>query len=130
MSTYTSAVAEQITDLRAAFPDKKVIADPDGAGGAYVTVKPIDPGPTFIQSESTLGFQITNLCPHADIYPVFLSPDLKRVDGRDHISPFTVVSWRNQPALQFSTRTNPHDPQKDTAATKVAQVIEWLAIRE
>lgn len=131
MSGYAPTVAVQIAELETAFTGRKVNSEPDGDGGAYVIVDPIDPGPAFVQRTTWLGFHLTNMCPDAAIYPVYLGADLQRVDGAGHKAPFTPVpSWHNRPALQFSARTTPHVPERDTAATKVAEVIEWLAVRE
>lgn len=129
MTGYTPAVAEQIGELKAQFTDDAVTVESDGAGGAYVVISPIDPGPAYQQRESWLGFQITYLCPDADIYPVFLSPALKRVDGGPHTPPITQQTWRDQPALQYSLRSPQRDPRTETAAIKVAGVIACLAER-
>lgn len=126
---YTPAVAEQIAELRTQFADKTVTAESDGAGGAFVVINPIDPGPAYRQCESWLGFQITHMCPDAAIYPVYLSPDLERADGEAHKPPITVGSWRGRPALQYSLKDVQHHPESDTAAIKAAGVIACLAER-
>ena len=129
MTGYTRAVAEQVEELKAQFSDKAVIAEPDGAGGAYVVINPIDPGPAYRQRSCWLGFQITYLCPDADIYPVFLDPNLVRVDEKPHTAPITPVTWRGRDALQYSLRSPHRDPEIDTAAIKAAGVIACLADR-
>jgi hypothetical protein len=127
---YTGAVAEQVEELKAQFADKTVTAEPDSAGGAYVVIDPIDPGPAYQQRESWLGFQITNMCPDADIYPVFLSPSLVRVDGKPHTAPITAATWRGRDALQYSLKSPQRNPEVDTAAIKAAGVIACLAERQ
>lgn len=129
MTGYTKAVAEQVEELMVQFADKTVTAEPDGAGGAYVKIDSIDPGPAYQQRGSWLGFQITYLCPDADIYPVFLSPDLVRVDGQAHTAPITPARWRGWDALQYSLKSAQRDPEIDTAAIKAAGVIACLAER-
>jgi hypothetical protein len=126
---YTGAVAVQVEELKAQFPDKTVNAEPDGAGGAYVVIDPIDPGPAYQQRECWLGFQVTYLCPDADIYPVFLDPTLVRVDGNPHTAPITPVTWRGRDALQYSLKSAHRDPEIDTAAIKAVGVIACLAER-
>jgi hypothetical protein len=126
---YTTAVAQQVEELKAQFADKMVTAEPDGAGGAYVVIDPIDPGPAYQQRTCWLGFQITYLCPDADIYPVFLGPNLVRVDGNPHTPPITPAKWRERDALQYSLRSAQRDPAIDTAAIKAAGVIACLAER-
>ena len=129
MTGYTKAVAEQVEELKAQFAGKTVTAEPDGAGGAYVVIDPIDPGPAYQKRQSWLGFQITYLCPDADIYPVFLSPDLVRVDGKAHAAPISPAKWRDRDALQYSLKSPQRDPEVDTAAIKAAGVIACLAER-
>jgi hypothetical protein len=126
---FTKTVAEQVEELKAQSVGRTVTAEPDGTGGAYVVIDPIDPGPAYQQRESWLGFQITYLCPDADIYPVFLSPDLVRVDGNAHTAPITPAKWRGRDALQYSLRSPQRDPEIDTAAIKTAGVIACLAER-
>jgi hypothetical protein len=126
---YAPAVAEQIEELKTQFAGKTVAAEPDSNGGAYVVISPIDPGPAYKQRESSLSFQITYLCPDADIYPVFLSAGLERVDGQQHTPPITHGTWRDQPALQYSLRSPQRDPGTETAAIKAAGVIACLAER-
>jgi hypothetical protein len=130
MAGYTAAVAAQVEELRAQFAGGTVTAEPDGAGGAYVVIDPIDPGPAYQRRESWLGFQITYLCPDADIYPVFLSPDLARADGMPHAAPITPAQWRGRDALQYSLKSAQRDPGVDTAAIKAAGVIACLAERQ
>jgi hypothetical protein len=130
MTGYTKAVAEEVEDLRAQFADKAVTAEPDGAGGAYVVIDTIDPGPAYQQRESWLGFQITYLCPDADIYPVFLRGDLVRVDGKAHAAPFAPAKWHGRDALQYSLKSAQRNPEIDTAAIKAAGVIACLADRQ
>jgi hypothetical protein len=129
VSGYTAAVAEQVEELKAHFADKMVTTEPDGSGGAYVVINAIDPGPAYKQRESWLGFQITYLCPDADVYPVYLSADLQRVDGQPHTAPITPVTWRNRSALQYSLRSPQRDPQTETATIKAAGVIACLRER-
>ena len=129
MTGYTTAVAEQLEELRAQFADKTVTAEPDGSGGAYVVIDPIDPGPAYRQRKCWIGFQITYLCPDTDIYPVFLDPGLVRVDGKTHTPPITPAKWRDRDALQYSLRSPQRDPEVDTAAIKAAGVIACLAER-
>lgn len=128
-SGFTPAVAEQIEELRVQFPGKTVTAEPDDAGGAYVMISPIDPGPAYKQRESWLGFQISYLCPDSDIYPLFLRPDLERVDGQPHKPPITKAEWRKRSVLQYSLRSPQRDPATETAAIKAAGVIACLAER-
>ncbi|MBR7829906.1 hypothetical protein KDK95_26615 [Actinospica sp. MGRD01-02] len=129
MTGYLPAVAGQIEELVAQYAAKTVLHEPNGSGGAYIVIDSIDPGPAYIQRESWLGFVITHQCPDADIYPVFLSGELRRVDGKPHTPPFTPTTWHDRSALQFSLRSPHHNPAIDTAAIKAAGVVACLAER-
>ncbi|MCZ7579107.1 MAG: hypothetical protein M5U18_19520 [Dehalococcoidia bacterium] len=41
----------------------------------------------------------------------------------------TSASFEGVPAIQISRRNNKLDPATDTAALKVAKVLEWLRLR-
>ncbi|WP_419933182.1 hypothetical protein [Candidatus Poriferisodalis sp.] len=119
-------VQEAVAELRACFPAAVVSADDDGSGGAFVTVDPIDPGPAYRQDRTRLKFHISHMYPDADVYPLFVRPDLRRVDGRGHGRGFAAGSFRNESALQLSRRSNNRTAEFDTAARKVLKVIEWM----
>ena len=115
-----------VAELRTKFPGVEVTSQEDGDGGAIVTMFPIDPGPSHIQGETWLKFAINCQYPYSDVYPLFARADLTRVDGSNHGPGITVGSFQGEPALQLSRRSNRRDPALDTAARKVARVIEWL----
>ena len=72
-----------------------------------------------------IGFQY----PYADIYPLFVRPDLVRTDDQPHGEGISLTSFEGEPALQLSRRSNHLNPEIDTAALKVTKVIEWLRTR-
>ena len=119
-------VLTAVEELRVRFADAAVVADVTGDGGARVTIDPIDPGSTYVQRETWLKFLIGYQYPYADVYPLFVRPDLARVDGQSHGEGITSASFHGQPALQLSRRSNRLDPAIDTAALKVAKVVQWL----
>ena len=119
-------VDEAVAQLRASFPGVTVTAQEDGDGGGIITMYPIDPGPSYHQSETWLKFAISCQYPYSDVYPLFVRVDLTRSDGSNHGQGVTVGSFCGEPALQLSRRSNRRDPAMDTAARKVARVIEWL----
>ena len=125
-STMNPEVKEAVAQLRASFPGVTVTSQQDSDGGAIVTMYPIDPGPSFGQSETWLKFAISYQYPYSDLYPLFVRVDLTRADGGNHGPGITVGSFCGEPALQLSRRSNRRDPALDTAARKVARVIEWL----
>ena len=124
----TPEVSTAIEEIRDAYQGSTVEVHEDGAGGAWVIVEPIDPGPTFVQRETWVGFQITFQYPAADCYPHFVRPDLARVDGQplgDATSAGTF-GFDQRPGIQLSRRSNRLNPATDTAEIKLTKVIEWL----
>lgn len=128
-TTTTAAISEAIEELTQTFVDATVMTEDDGAGGAWVTISDIPLGPAYEQESSWIAFQITFPYPEADVYPLFVRPDLRRRDGRPHGEGFQPVQWgpRAEVGTQLSRRSNRLDPAIDTAATKVLKVLKWLS---
>ena len=122
----TPEVASAINEIRELFPAASVKTEEDGQGGAYVEVEPIDLGEKYRPKTSWCGFHITFQYPRADVYPHFLSADVKRVDNAAFGQGLSGQQWRGKQALQLSRRSNRLDPTIDTAATKLAKVITWF----
>jgi hypothetical protein len=122
----TPEVANAIQEIRDLFSGASVTLDEDGQGGAYVNVDPIDLGEHYKPNSSWVGFHITFQYPRADVYPHFLSAEIKRADNAGFGQGVTIQKWREQPALQLSRKSNRLDPATDTAATKLAKVITWF----
>ena len=122
----TPEVEQAVEELRACFPDTEVDASDTGDGGTIVTVARVDPGTPYVQGETWLRFAISYQYPNADIYPLFVRPDLTRADGQPHGEAISVGSFHGSPALQLSRRSKHLNPATDTAALKVTKVLEWL----
>jgi hypothetical protein len=125
----TPAVTQAVEELKEAYGGSTVTVNDDGSGGAFIVVEPVDPGPPYIQRETWIGFQITFQYPYSDVYPLFVRDDLARTDGAPLGEGFGVASFRDRPATQLSRRSNQLNPAIDTAALKVAKVLEWLWTR-
>ncbi len=126
----TAEVSLAIEELRAAFPGGQVSAEAEAQGGAYVTVTGLDFGASYNPSTTWIGFLIGFQYPRADVYPHFMDPSVKRVDGQAHGVSFQLSQkWRDKDAIQVSRRSNRLDPTVDTAATKLAKVLEWVRTR-
>ncbi len=125
----TPTIEEAIIEIRQTFRDAAVTVREDGEGGAYVRIDPVDPGEPYAQRETWIGFRITAQYPYADIYPLFVRPDLSRVDGSALGEALTLGNFDGQPAVQVSRKQNRLDPTTDTAALKVLKVLNWLASR-
>ena len=119
-------VEQAVRELRACFPGAEVVACGTDDGGALVAIDPIDLGPTYAPSETWIGFAIGFQYPRADVYPLFVRPDLVRADGQPHGKGIARAEFRGEPALQLSRRSNRLNPEVDTAALKVMKVIQWL----
>ena len=119
-------VSRAVEELRACFPDAEVVASDTDDGGANVTIDPVELGPVYVQRDTWLRFAISFQYPYADIYPLFVRPDLARADGNGHGTGITLGSFNGEPAIQLSRRNNHLDPTIDTAALKVMKVVKWL----
>ena len=130
----TPAVQQAIVEIRAAFPGHETDFEPDADGGAYVKVHDLFFGEQFEPSASWLAFRITFQYPFADIYPHFCNPTLKRKDGRSLGDGFNLNNqWQTpkatEPAILLSRRSNRLNPETDTAALKLAKVLDWIKSR-
>jgi hypothetical protein len=126
----TQAVAEAIEEIRATFEGAAVTVRPDGEGGTYVRIDPVDPGTPYAQRETWIGFRITAQYPYSDVYPLFVRHDLRRADGQPLGDGITVNhTFDGQSAVQVSRRSKNLDPATDTAAIKVLKVLSWMESR-
>lgn len=123
----TPEVAQAVQELKAGFPGTAVTATEVGDGGAHVVIEPVDLGDAYEQRETWVGFTISFQYPYADIYPLFIRPDLVRVD-QAHLGEgiSTGHSFEGRQATQLSRRSNRLNPAIDTAVLKVTKVLAWL----
>lgn len=123
----TPDVQQAIREIEAAFPDHRLTVEPDEQGGAYVVAESLALGDQYTPTTSWVGFQIGFQYPRCDVYPHFVSPDVRRSDGRNHAAGISgPTDWRGRRALQISRRSNRWDPAFDTAAGKLAKVLQWM----
>lgn len=125
----TPEISEAINQLRITFVDTGVDAIDTGDGGAHVTINAVELGAPYAQESTWIKFTITFQYPAADIYPLFVRPDLSRQDGRGLGEGLSLANFRGEAAVQVSRRSNRLNPEIDTAATKVLKVLEWLRKR-
>ncbi|MXV79723.1 MAG: hypothetical protein F4X58_06540 [Chloroflexi bacterium] len=119
-------VEQAIAELRVCFPDTEVVASDTKDGGASVRIDSVDIGSAYVPKETWIAFGIAFQYPYADVYPLFVRPDLARADGQPHGEGFALGSFEGEPALQLSRRSNHLNAEIDTAALKVTKVIQWL----
>ena len=123
----TPEVQEAIEEIRTAFPGYLIEVTPEAQGGAYVVVNDLPVGEQYIPAQTWVGFLIGFLYPQADVYPHFTAPDLHRKNeaplGEGMTGP---IDWNGRRAIQISRRSNRWNPATDTAALKLAKVLEWI----
>jgi hypothetical protein len=123
----TPAVTAAIEELRAQFVDNEITTSDDGAGGAYFMIHNVMIGPKYEPQTTWLGGRIVEGYPYADIYPVFIDGNVKRVDGQPFSAPVTTGhSWQNRPAIQISRANRNVQVAPQTARSKVLKVIHFL----
>lgn len=128
------AISEEIQaaigEVRASFPDSSVTAVESGDGGALITVDPVPTGPSFTPASTWLTFQIPYNYPDADIYPHYVTPDLRRSTGEalgeGFHQPFTTGLRGEIPATMISRRIKSLDAGANSAAGKALNVLRWL----
>ena len=119
-------VQRALDELRRCFGEAEVTAHSKPDGGAIVTIESIDLGSAYTPQFSWIKFGISFQYPYADVYPLFVHPDVVRSDGRPHGNGISLGSFEGQGALQLSRRSNRWDPAVDTVALKVTKVIQWF----
>ena len=120
-------VANAIEELKRAFPSSDVCSQEDGDGGAYVIVEDVAIGYQYQPSSTWLGGHITALYPYADVYPLFMADNVRRVDGVPFESPITPeAQFFERPALQISRRNNHTQSYPQTAVAKFIKVLHYL----
>ena len=120
-------VANAIEELKRAFPSSDVTSREDGDGGAYVIVEDVAIGCRYRPSSTWLGGHITALYPYADIYPLFIADNVRRVDGVAFGPPVTPgAQFLERPALQVSRRNNHTQNYPQTAGAKFVKVLHFL----
>jgi hypothetical protein len=127
MTQIQPQIEKAIEQIRSSFPDCRVEAEADGAGGAHVMVHDVPLGPPYAQAMIWVGFTITFQYPYADVYPHFTCPELARTDGKALGEGLgTGANFRGKAAVQLSRRSNKLNPATDTAALKLLKVMQWL----
>ena len=120
-------VANAIEELKRAFPSSDVYSREDGEGGAYVIVEDVAIGCRYRPSSTWLGGHITALYPYADIYPLFIANNVRRVDGVAFEPPVTPgARFLERLALQISRRNNHVQNYPQTAVAKFVKVLHFL----
>lgn len=135
MASRKAAVDNAIEAIVDAHGHERLRVVEDDQGGAWVEISGIDPGPLYNEDETFLICHLPFNLPAADIYPMFVRPDLTRKDGAGlgEGTQQTELRWPgdSEPrrVTQLSRRTRNNAFGSQTAAQKVSKVLEWLASR-
>lgn len=116
-------VSDGVHDLEKSFPGQ-VSSDPDGQGGAYITISEVKLGPHWSLSAAPLSFHLPYNYPAAPPYPFYLPGHVTHTDPWP--AALQQASWREQDVLQVSLRHDNWNPSHDTAVGTVLQVRNWL----
>ena len=120
-------VAQSIEELRRQFPAAAIEVTEEAQGGAMVVISPVRIGPRFVPQTTWLGAHIPALYPYADIYPVFMDAQVRRVDGAAFVAPITPnASFAGRHALQISRRNPQAQQSPQTTVMKFLKVIDFL----
>ena len=122
-------VRQAVAELQRCFGEESVVVRGSDDGGAVVTIDQVELGPGYVPRQTWIKFLIGFQYPQADIYPLFVHPDLVRADGGPHGEAITAAKFEGEPALQLSRRSNHMDADIDTAVLKVTKVIQWLRVQ-
>jgi hypothetical protein len=112
-----------VRELEAAF-EGRVSIEPDGVGGAYVSVSGLELGTGWNQPDATLAFHLPYNYPAAPPYPFYLPSDAS--PNGSWSNALQRVEWRGRQVVQVSLRHNNWDPSRDTATGSVLQACDWL----
>ncbi len=120
-------VATAIEELKRQFATSLLTVREDGNGGAYVLIDPIEIGVRFAPKITWMGFQIAAQYPYADIYPVFIGSDVRRVDGLMFQPPVTTGhNFEGRGAIQISRRSAAAQSGSQKAVAKVLKILDFL----
>ena len=121
-------VSKAIEELKRQFGPSTIEVKEDGQGGARVVMHGIAISPRFQPASTWLGFHIPAQYPYADIYPVFIGGEVRRVDGVAFTAPVTPGhAFESRPAIQVSRRNSTAQNGLQTATAKVLKVLDFLA---
>ena len=120
-------VVNAIEELKQAFPSSTITSSEDDQGGAFVVIESVHIGKRFIPSFTWMGGHITAHYPYADIYPVFIDANVRRVDGKEFEAPITIGNkFLERPAIQISRRNNRVHSSRQTAVAKFLKIINFV----
>ena len=105
--------------------------EPDGPGGARVTVQRVPLPAGLSRSESWVGFVIPHNYDDVQVYGHHFPRDLRRADGAELAPPGISYGgeWSGKPSLVVSRGSNNWRKGIDTALIKLLKVLGFLKTR-
>ena len=129
-STITPSVALATEQIKASFPDSDLHVTPDGNGGGWFMLQNVGLGEPYANELIWMGGDLSAQLPYADLYPVFVSADLRRADGKPLGEAIAQnANFHGVAAVQISRRSNHRDAKLETPAIKLRKVLSWLKSR-
>lgn len=126
----TPEVEKAVEEIKTLFSVNRVEIEAVADGGARIIVHDIQLAATYSPQVTWIGFIIGFQYPRADVYPHYIDHVVKRVDENPLGEAFSgPMKWQERDCIQISRKSNKLDPSVDTAATKLAKVIEWINSR-
>jgi hypothetical protein len=135
MAALKSGVAKALDGLRNHFPNNPIEVAPTEVGGAFVIIEGVELGMPYRQSDTWVGFYLSDACPHDDTYPFYVRGDLSRADGAElktplHINqvfPPTASTLPARASVMVSRRQkNQSSFAHETPLLKLLTVIKWM----
>lgn len=122
----SDAQKQALAELEASFRSHAVTHVAEDNGNVIVWVADLDIGAQYKPAVSTIAFVLSVHYPAADVYPHYLVGNPVRVSGAELGAGMTRPRWRDAEVVQVSRKSNRWNPAVDTAAIKLAKVLEWV----
>lgn len=132
LANLKEAVRVAATGVVEAFRCDRVRFVPDGQGGVWAEINEVDLGEIYTASTTFVVCLLPFNLPGADVYPLFVRPDLARKDGQCLGEGFSAsqLVWpgdtQPRPVTQVSRRTRRNDFAHQTAVQKIKKVLDWV----
>lgn len=120
-------VSTGIEELKNQFNSSPFTIREDEQGGAYVVMESVSLGPRYQPEITWVGFHIPAQYPYADIYPVFIGDEVRRIDGVEFVAPVTRGHvFLERPAIQVSRRSGTAQNGLQKVTAKLLKVLDFL----
>jgi hypothetical protein len=123
-------VQHAVEEIRNAYRGHALDVLPDNEGGVFVKVHDLPLGEQYEPTSSWVAFRITFQYPFADVYPHYCVANLVRKDNCVLGDGFSKNTWKSpageEAATMISRRSNQLNAATDTAALKLAKILDWI----